>query len=288
MLNMQMIETPSYEIVSSGLDWVTGFNSEPFNVVMCGEYMQGIKEEMKSRGHDITKGCRMGYVGWQTDGAFHGFNEKRTLAILSSDLAREFGSGLIKVSQQTSRIDLQVTVDTCAERPVLSLSTYHFAKQSGNGRGRPRELKLTQTHPQGDTLNVCKRTSDAYGRLYDWGAAHKMEEKHRLWRYEVEAKGNYCRSIAGRFASYDSSSALSEALVFDWFKARTFSPPFTPRRVSCPQDFSPSQIRPGVLAWFEDSVSVTVARSIRDFGLQRTLECLKLDSWVDAKPERSN
>lgn len=287
MLNMKMIEAPRYEIISSGIDWVTGFNSETFNVIMCGEYMEGIKEEMQSRGHIISKSCRMGYVGWSTDGAFHGFNEKRTLAILSSDLAREFGVGLIKVSQQKSRIDLQVTVDTCAERPCLSLSTFHFARQSENRRGRPRELKLTQTHPQGDTLNVNKRTSDSYGRLYDWGAAHKMEEKHRLWRYEVETKGNYCRDVAGRLGADDTVAAAAEKIVFDWFKARTFEPPFQPRHYSClAHDEVRGRIRPGVLAWFEDSVSVTISKAIKNFGLQRTLEALKLQELVDVRPER--
>lgn len=286
MIDMRLIEKPDYPIVSSGLDWVTGFNAEEFNVVMCGSFMEGIKEEMQDRGHDITKAVRMGYVGWATDGAFHGFNEERTLAILSSDLAREYGAGLIKVSQQTSRIDLQVTVDTCAERPVLSLSTFHFARQSMKGRGRPRELKLTQTHPQGDTLNVCKRTSDAYGRLYDWGAAHKQEEKHRFWRFEVETKRDYCRSISNRLSSDDNTSALSEAIVHRWFAERTVAPPFTPRPVTCSHVFSIDKTRPGVLAWFEDSVSVTVAKAIKNFGAQRVFAALKLDTWADIKPER--
>jgi hypothetical protein len=284
-MEMSLVERPEFPIVSSGIDWVTTFNAETFNVVMCAEYMEGLKEELKSRGHDITKACRMGYVGWQSEGAFHGFNEKRTLAILSSDIAREFGVGLLKVSQQPSRIDIQVTIDASAERPVLSLSTYHFARQDVHRRGRPRELKLTQTHPQGDTLNVCKRTSDSYGRLYDWGAAHKMEEKHRLWRYEVETKRDYCRSVARNFVSDDVASAVSETLVSDWFEARTFRPPFTPRRASCTYERTKDIYRAGVLAWFEDSVSVTIAKAIKAYGLTRTLEALKLRHLVNENPE---
>jgi hypothetical protein len=285
-MEISMVERPDYPIVSSGIDWVTTFNAEEFNVIMCAEYMDGMKEELKSRGHYVQKSVRMGYIGWSCDGAFHGFNEKRTLAILSSDLAREFGVGLLQVSQQASRLDLQVTIDASAERPVLSLSTYHYARNGGAGRGRPRELKLTQTHPNGDTLNVNKRTSDTYGRLYDYGAAHKSEEKHRLWRYEVETKRDSCRALARRFNSDQLAAPLAESYVAGWFAERTFHPPFTPRRISCPQDFSPDKIRPGVLAWFEDSVSVTVARAIKDFGAQRTLEALKLETWFDLKPER--
>lgn len=285
-MQITMDERPDYPIVSSGLDWVTTFNADNFNIVMCGEYMEGLQEELKSRGHDISKGCRMGYVGWQSDGAFHGFNEKRTLAILTSDLAREFGVGLLRVSQQASRLDIQVTIDASAERPVLSLNTYHFARQSGGGRGRPRELKLTQTHPQGDTLNVCKRTSDSYGRLYDWGAAHKMEEKHRLWRFEVETKRDYCRAVARNFVSDDVASAVSERIVFDWFKARTFAPAFTPRPASYTYDTGRANNRQGILRWYEDSLSVSIARSIKAFGIERVLQALKLDIWTDVKAER--
>lgn len=286
MVTMSMVESPQYEILNAGLDWVTSFNADAFNVNLVAEYMEHIFDDLKSRGHHIARASRMGHVGRATEGAFHGFNEKRTLAILSSDLAREFGAGLIKVSQKTSRIDLQVTVDTCAERPVLSNATYYFATQSDKRRGRPRELKLTTTHPQGDTLNVNKRTSDAYGRLYDWGAAHKMGEKHRYWRYEVETKRHYCDSVASTINRGNDTQVVATRLVHDWWRERTFAPPFKPAAFSCLQDNDLTPPRPGVLAWFEDSVSITVARSIRDFGLQRTLKALRLETYLDLNTER--
>lgn len=286
MVAMSLVESPEYPVFNAGIDWVTSFNADNFNINLVAEYMETVFDDLKNRGHHISKSVRMGHVGRSTEGAFHGFNEKRTLAILSSDLAREFGAGLIKLSQKTSRIDLQVTVDTCAERPVLSKATYYFATQSDKRRGRPRELKLTITHPQGDTLNVNKRTSDSYGRLYDWGAAHKMGEKHRYWRFEVETKRHYCDHVASLINRGHDTQDVSARLVFDWWKERTFSPPFKPAPLSCSQERNLNPPRPGVLAWFEDSVSVTVARSIRDFGLQRTLKALRLDSILDANTER--
>lgn len=280
-----MHENPEYEIVSSGLDWITSFNSEPFNVVMSGDYMEGVKEEMQSRGHSISKGCRMGFVGWQSEGCFSGFNQKNSLSILSSDLAREFGVGLLKVSQRVSRLDLQVTVDTGAERPCLSLNAYHFAVTSNSTGGRPREYKITRTHPKGDTLNVCKRTSDGYGRLYDWGAAHKQEEKHRFWRYEVETKRNYCASVSSLIRSYDGAEIVSRRLVWEWFRDRAITPFFTPSEPLRTLNQTGGITRPGVLAWFEDSVSITVARAIKEYGLTRVLQALTLEELVDIKPE---
>lgn len=285
-MNMRMIEAPVYPIYSAGIDWVTGWNVGGFNTIMAAHYMDGLFEVLKERGHHIQNSSRMGYIGRASDGAFHGFHEGKSLSILSSDLAREFGVGLIKVSQRISRLDLQVTVDTGAERPVLSRSVFHFATQSKNGPGRPREFKLTQTHPQGDTLNVNKRSSDTYGRLYDYGAAHKMDEKHRYWRFEMETKRRYSNHFARFVSSRDSAEAAATRIVFDWFRDRTFSPPFQPSPLFCSQKPCQPNASPGVLGWFEDSVSVTIGRAIKTFGLQRTLQSLKLEWLCDPNIER--
>jgi hypothetical protein len=285
-MHISMVEKPEYPIVSAGLDWVTTFNQEKFNTVMSTDYMWTVQEELKRRGHAITRSTRMGYVGCQSEGFFMGDNENRTLAILTSDLAREFGVGLIKVSQKISRIDLQVTVDTCAERPCLSLDAYHFAIQGEHRRGRPREYKLTRTHPAGDTLNVNKRTSDSYGRLYDWGAAHKQEEKHRYWRYEVETKRNYCARIASTLRSSVCAETLSRGLVFDWFRERLFTPAFSPRGSLRSLNLPLVAVKPGLIAWLDSSVSVSVRRAINIYGLPNVLDALKLSPLVDIKPER--
>lgn len=286
MVMMSLLEKPEYPIVSAGLDWVTCWNAEEFNVVMCGEYMSGLFDELKDRGHHVQKQVRLGYIGRATEGAFHGMYDGKTLAVLSSDLAREFGVGLIRVSQKTSRIDLQVTVDAGAERPVLSLDAWAYVNLGHKQNGRPREYKLTRVHPQGDTFNVNKRTSESYARLYDWGAKNKMEEKHRYWRYEIEAKRGYCNFIAHHLCSHDSDKALATRLVFEWFRDRLYSPSFAPDLSSVTSEPATLDIRPGVLRWFEDSVSITVARAVKEYGLLRVLDSLRLSDQVDAICER--
>jgi hypothetical protein len=286
MSMMSLMEKPDYPIVSAGLDWVTAYNAEEFNVVMCGEFMEGLFDELKDRGHHIQKQVRLGYLGRATEGAFHGFYDGKSLAILSSDLAREFGVGLIKVSQKTSRLDLQVTVDAGAERPVLSLDAWAYVNLRPKQVGRPREYKLTRLHPQGDTFNVNKRTSESYARLYDWGAKNKMEEKHRFWRYEIEAKRGFCNHLASMLNHCDSDKAVATRVVFDWFRDRLYSPPFSPHPLSETSEQPRPPMRPGLLSWFDSSVSVSVGRAIKEFGLMPVLESLKLLPWVDVKPER--
>lgn len=285
-MDVQFVEQPLYPIYSSGIDWVTAFNTGGFNTIMAAHYMDGLFEVLKERGHYVQNSSRMGYIGRASDGAFHGFHDGKSLSILSSDLAREFGVGLIKVSQRISRLDLQVTVDTGAERPVLSRSVYHFATQRRNRPGRPCEFKLTQTHPQGDTLNVNKRTSDTYGRLYDFGAAHRMDEKHRYWRFEMETKRSYSNHFSRLVSSDDTVAAVTTRIVHDWWRSKTFSPPFKPAVLFCSQKPTPTDSRPGLLAWFEDTLSKTIARSVKEFGLQRTLEALRLSAMVNINTER--
>jgi hypothetical protein len=40
-----------------------------------------------------------------------------------------------------------------------------------------------------------------------------------------------------------------------------------------------------VISWFEDSVSVTVAKAIKTYGAERVFAALGLDVWADIKPE---
>jgi hypothetical protein len=43
-----------------------------------------------------------------------------------------------------------------------------------------------------------------------------------------------------------------------------------------------------VLSWFEDSLSVTVGRAIKDYGVERTLKALGLQRFLPSNSEEVN
>ena len=176
---------------------------------------------------------------------------------------------------------MQATIDLGASPFNLASETYYQARLMPLSGGRPRELKLTTVHPAGDTLNVNKRTSDLYGRIYDFGIAHGCADKHRLWRFEIEAKRKVGKVLAADLTGCDDSGAVAESLVHAWFNSRLPSVPFKARRDFASQNLVQETKKRDVLRWFEESLSITVGRAIKDYGLPRVLKALSLDKHLN-------
>jgi hypothetical protein len=278
-------EIEPYPIVSSGVDWLS-IRTKEFDIAnaydaLAFEVFQAAKES----GEKIENAVRVGFAGRAASGIFLGHKESTSLLTLSSEVARKYAPVALKLGGSVARIDLQVTIDTKRDRPNLASRSYFQAKVVPSKGGRPRELKLTQTHPAGDTLNVNKRTSDHYGRVYDFASAHQAGDKHSLWRYEVEFKRGVAKNIAATLDSSDDHKAIAESLVYQWYRERLPTIPFTPRRLLCAHNMVSERKERNVLGWFEDSLSVTVARAIKDYGLSRTLKALGLERFLPINSE---
>jgi hypothetical protein len=278
-------EIEPYPIVSSGIDWLS-LRTKEFDIANAYDALAyEVFHAAKESGEKIEQAVRVGFAGRAASGIFLGHKESTSLLTLSSEVARKYAPVALKLGGSVARIDLQVTIDAHRDRPNLASRSYFQSKVVPSKGGRPRELKLTQTTPAGDTLNVNKRTSDHYGRLYDYGAAHQVAEKHSLWRYEVEFKRGVAKSVASTLDNSDDPQAVTESLVAQWYRERLPSIPFTPRLVLCAHNLKPERKDRNVLGWFEDSLSVTVGRAIKDYGEERTLKALGLDRFLPTKKE---
>jgi hypothetical protein len=276
-------EIEPYPIVSSGVDWLS-LRTKEFDVANAYDALAfEVFKAAKDSGEKIENAVRVGFSGRAAGGIFLGHKESTSLLTLSSEVARKYAPVALKLGGSVARIDLQVTIDAKRDRPNLASRSYFQSKVVPSNGGRPRELKLTQTHPAGDTLNVNKRTSDHYGRLYDYGAAHQVAEKHSLWRYEVEFKRGVAKLVANTLDSSVDPQAVTESLVAQWYRERLPSIPFTPRLVLCAHNLKPERKERNVLGWFEDSLSVTVGRAIKDYGVERTLKALGLERFLPPK-----
>lgn len=283
---MNSIITEQYPIVSSGIDWLS-IRSKDFDVTNAYSALAfDVFNYAKISGQKIEHSVRVGFSGRSVDGLFLGHRESESLLVLSADVARQYAPVALKLGGSVARIDLQATIDLGADKRNLASEAFYQAKTMPLRGGHPRELKLTQTHPAGDTLNVNKRKTDIYGRVYDYGAAHGEKEKHRFWRYEIEAKRSIAKNISLDLAGCDDSGAVAESLVHQWYQTRLLSVPFKPARNFASQNLKPDNRKRDVLTWFETSLSITVGRAIKDYGLERTLTALGLHHYLDVNLER--
>lgn len=142
------------------------------------------------------------------------------------------------------------------------------------------------SNPKGDTLNVNKRSSDTYARLYDKASESGEGVPRTRWRYEVEHKRSVARRVAAMLDGCESLEVSARSVVFDYFDARGVAPIFTKAGQSETQSPRSARAKTSVLDWFRDSLSITVARAIQQHGSLAVVDALGLRYLVDSDNER--
>lgn len=283
---MQSIAQPIVEhsIESAGVDWITATAQKGSTRWEMETFARSQRERLMDSGESIKQGYRLGYYGWQAEHFFHGQREGGSIIVASGAVAHSIHKSVAAVADNVSRLDLQVTVSTPIDRPNLAAQAHEVIRSGSPAKVRMKNVSYTNTSPQGDTCNIGKRSSDSYGRLYDKAAESGIGAARSRWRYEIELKRSLANSASATLRRFESSQAVALSLVHRWFETRGVAPIFPPDEFSCPHEPSPSSTKRNVLIWFEESLSVTVAKAVKRHGLVRVLEALKLHNQVDVKP----
>jgi len=207
--------------------------------------------------------------------------------VASGPVAHRVFRTVTNVTDHISRLDLQCTVAFQEERPHLALQAYSAINSGSPGTGKVRNATLFTSHPQGETLSLGKRSSDRYARLYDKATESGQGEALSRWRYELEAKRGPANSFASQLVRVGSPEALAGEIVWNHFNALGVAPIYLPSELSCPHE--PAQSKPfrSVLSWFDECLSITVAKAVKRYGTRAVIESLGLASVVEVKPERS-
>lgn len=288
---MQQIEVSadSYPIISSGPDWLTATAKGGSAMWEFSAIADEVLEEERRAGGKVSRASLHGFEGWKAAGFFSGCRQHDSAIILSGPRTPPLFAKVAQEATNVSRLDLQTTIACEHDRPHLGKQGYHHLARSPNKRGRQGKLTLTQSLPRGETLNVNSRSSDAYGRLYDKATEAKIGEARSLWRYEVEFKRgralHYTRALLAR----DDPPTESASLVFDWWDTKGLRPLYDrPSGTASIAELGHVQRNRNVLSWFEESLQVTVARAINQYGFEPTIKALGLESRFQTERERSN
>lgn len=286
---MQSVSQPvvAHEFESAGVDWITATAQKGSTRSEMMEFARHQRERFMDAGAPIKAGYRLGYYGWQAEGFFYGSREGGSIVVASGATAHQTHRSIINVADNISRLDLQVTVSTPVEKPNLAKQAYHCLLSSSPAKVKVKNVTYIETHPQGATTNMGKRSSDSYGRIYDKATESGLGAARSRWRYEVELKRNLALAASATLTRFEAPTIVASRLVHEWFDARGVAPIFTPDGFSCPHEPSPSRMKRDVLLWFEQSLSITVAKAVRYHGVERVLESLGLSNYVEVKPERS-
>lgn len=181
------------------------------------EMLSEVPKEWYFRGY---KGVQIGSVRWGT-------REDTDILVLSGLDAQALWGVFLPFSTNCSRVDLAVTVETKRCHPRL-LQIYAEEVHALHAYHEREYVLLNNADKLGKTLQVCKRISDEFGRVYDKGAQlHDPLRIHRLWRYEVEYKNDRARAMGLHLKEQIGSQRLPSQIadtVYRWFDERNIPP----------------------------------------------------------------
>lgn len=285
---MQTVPASHYQTtcIDAGVDWLTATARGRRERRRFDTVGKELLEQQTAAGVEIQPAAVRDYVGWSVPGIFVGTRRDDSIIRLSSTNAAHHWKSVADAATNVSRLDLQVTVWTHGEQPALSRYYYQRVRRQKANRGRPRSYSLIQTHPHGDTLYVCKRQSDGFGRVYDYASAHASAPPRTVWRYEVEFKRNLALHHSNALSVADAPRSYAESVVADWYDARGIGRSWTSVESPGHQDVYPGKIERDVLLWFETSLSKTVSKAIRRHGVAAVIQALNLSQYVIERPRK--
>lgn len=284
---MQSANQPvvNHSIVSAGVDWLTATASKGSSRWDLQTYSDNQRRRFMDMDESIKTGYRLGFFGWQAEGYFYGTREGCSIVVASGAQAHNVFSAVAGIADNISRLDLQVTVATPDERPRLGLQAFQAIKSGAPSKRKVKNVTLIDTHPSGETCSIGKRKSDQYGRIYDKATEAKLGEPCSVWRYEVELKRAPAVAVAARLRSTQAVEDDALALVWNWFDTRGVVPIYTPHQHFCPQKPLKTNGERNVLTWFEETLSITIAKAVKRHGVERVIEALGLQSQVEVIPK---
>jgi hypothetical protein len=277
----------SFTAIDAGPDYLTATAARGAEGRQFRDACELIEQSERAAGGDVHRATLRDYAGYRGVGFFVGVRREDRICVLSGPRCPASFESIARSARNVSRLDLQVSVWTHGEQPALAREAYQQLTSQSRQRGRPRSLTLIQSHPKGETLNVGKRISDTYGRLYDWTAAHTKKEAATVWRYEVEFKRRLAARQASALLCAADRKTHTSNLVHAWFKVRGIPPSFSIEDTRLSSGLKLEEGERDCLAWFEASISKTIAREINRHGLPRVLLALGLSDKVRPIERRS-
>jgi hypothetical protein len=277
---MKEVSALFYPVISAGPDWITATAKNGSASWDAELLAMRIFDEERAEHRDVTFGSRLGYAGHACAGFYFGRRPDGVLTIASGPRCAPLAQHIINTSTNVSRLDLQVTVDTSRDTPHLGQMHYRKLKASRTVDHRPGHLQLICGHPHGESFYLNKRSSDSMGRCYDKASESGIGPPLTIWRYEVEFKRRQARryALALKHQQHPEDWTIHQILL--WYTSKGLQPAVATGHKS--DYWQPTKDSPGtdVLDWFDRSLSVTVAKSIRKYGLSLTLAALHLDKLV--------
>jgi len=280
--------------LAAGVDWLTVTAKTQENREALFKECERLKTVLVNNGERFRPWMFKGYTGFHCAGLSWGTRLDSDIAMLAGVDAHQNWYVCGEWAENCSRIDLAVTVELQSVFPSL-VRLYDTCLQRVNDKGVRYKGSTVKDSEGGSTLYVGRRTSRAYGRVYDKGRESGLfDEPGKLWRYEVEFHKPMAKTILGSILAnkyvpigthWQEEIAQSIAsTVHAWYTARNIPPLFARGdNESISLEVAARVTSDEVsLNWLTTQVQPTVARLARRGKLEQVKRALGLSNDVQA------
>lgn len=197
------------EVIDVEIDYITATSHARSHSSNFAAFASWMVAEEVSRGCKDSSWRATGYHGRHAGGTAFGVGAQGSIVRASSHCAREHWRQLLTLADNVTRLDVQVTVRPVAG-PTATLSRHHKELLKAP-RSRGKEVKFHAWYgPTGiESIEIGRRVSDRFGRVYDKGLQSGLPEWLGCLRYEVELH----RHLALRTALLLDSQELDQAAM---------------------------------------------------------------------------
>lgn len=205
-MSAQSERTQLHEI---GIDYITATSRSSSGANPFTAFAKWMVSEEVSKGCATRDWRASGYHGRIAGACAYGVSHQGSIVRASSSAACEHWQQLLNLADNVTRLDVQFTVRPVAG-PTATLSRHHKELlRAPRLRGKPATFKAWYGPGGIEAIQIGKRISDRYGRVYDKGLESQLEEYAGCLRYEVELH----RELALNTAHFLDSQELDQAAM---------------------------------------------------------------------------
>jgi len=271
-------QTQDYSVLASGIDWLTCTAKNGSAAFELERVAMSAVADQRENGVEPMAQTWQGFAGWRLEGMFYGHRDHDFLLCLSGGPSNTYGLEAIAASTNVSRIDFAVTFASNGEQLDLAHDAFQHYRTGLKYNGRPRAYDLMLNSSGGSTFYLNKRIGDHFGRIYDKGIESKLAPAGILWRYEVEFKRRVAKLQSAKLPPQEQLSVYISDLVRSWWTERDVRAPWGVVHPEACFNIVTAGRSTDVLTWYSKSLSVSIARSVKQFGLEVVLEALGLQT----------
>lgn len=267
-------------IIEQAVDWLRGTTSDKNKYMKMLALFEAAAIDDVANGATRKQRSMLGYDGECFEHGFIGSRNDGYMLQISGGLANEYLRGFLALDLNVTRIDVQCTVRLpeyfggYGKQELLKAEAERLDSTKGHSKAKLRHI---DGRGEGDTVQIGRRVSDKWGRLYDKEKESGQDIYERAWRYEIEYKGEPSRYVA-KIIRQDTSPARISSIVATQFAKWGFDvSALTSNRVELFEYRRSNYDKDRTLSWLAKQVSPAIQKLLRSgVCLSEITTCLGL------------